>query len=276
MEENTTTYRQRLYIIAVHPATDKFAIENSIDEAKAYVEKFPDRKAVIVSNSYRNDEMQKIAYNQVMNFKKGQLRLVDKKNNENQPEVLEVVFNMMKNGLIIIHDMQTQPVQFTNFLNWHEKQNDIIIHRNYLIFHPAEVEYINQLQGEAQKLIAKGENRVPSVNIILRLHVDDAFKFNKDSLMKFIDVFGENMGYGMFLCQYILLKKRLEYRRLLEEICKEEGEIFENYIDPYHFKKESSNFVYYNVMTMDIVGADEEFLQQCQNEIIEHLKNGTV
>jgi hypothetical protein len=275
MDKQQELIRQTSYIIAVNQASDAFAIENSIDEAEAYVEKFPLRKAVIVSDIYRNKRFDKIAYNQVQTFKKGTIRIVDKKNNENKNEVLQSVCTNLKNGLVIIHNQPVTGDILKEILYKENKGQDVIIHRNQIVLHPIEVQYINE---QINLINTNGHEKahIPLKAIYLRLHCIDAFQFNKGKLMELIESFGQEMGYLLFLCQFILFRKRDEYRKLLDHECKENGEQFETFIDPYYFKKESSNFVYLNILKQEIVGADIDFLQQCQAEIVEILQTEQV
>lgn len=263
--------RQTNYIIVVHQTDDRQAFENTIDESTAYVEKFPERKAVIFSSKYRNDDLKKIPYNQVQTFKRGELRMVDQRD-KTEPEAAQIITEFLRNGLAVFDHVQVAPETIYNVLNRPERGIDLIIHRNSIDLYDFELEFINQqIQFANQSVKENRPYRLP-VAVYFRIHFSDKFKFNRDELVAYMNKYGQETGYLFFLCNYILLKSRIEYRKLLEKECLEQGEKFETYIDPFHFRRESSNFIYFDLISQKIVGASEPFIEKCGNEIIEHLK----
>lgn len=266
--------RQTNYIVAVHDKLDRFAVENSIEEGELYVKQFPDRKAVIVSDTYRNDAMKKIGYKHVQSFRRGEFRLVDKKDNSDYDDVLNQVCKFINNGLLIIHDIMPGDSVFQclfDVLKTNRAQ-DIIIHRNELALTQLEIEFVNSQVKQANQSVDSKKTHRPVRNVYFRIHALDEFKFNKEFLIGWMKEYGQELGFLLFLCQFILLKKANEYRKILEQECEKYGEKFENFIDPFYLRKESSNFVYLNLVTKDIVGADTDFLKECSNEIVSYFK----
>jgi hypothetical protein len=270
--ENIELNRQLNYIIAVHNQTDRFALENSVEEAELYLEKYKMRKAVIFSDTYRNDNLMKIAYNQVQTFRKGELRIVDKKDNDNFNEVIKTMGIFLKNGLVIIHNYQPDGGTINELLRRTDKAQDIIIHRNKITLYAEEIDYINSEIERANQSVASKTAYVPRKNIFFRIHSLDSFKFTRDYLLNLANTFGQEIGFGIFLSQFILLRKSNEFRKELENQCEQKDEKFEDFIDPYWFAKLSSNYVYFNPVTMHIAGASAEFIEKVKNEIVSYFK----
>jgi hypothetical protein len=270
--ENNELNRQMNYIIAVHNATDKYAFINSVEEAELYIERYPSRKVVIFSETYRNDQLRKIAYNQVQTFKKGEIRIADKKDNDNFNEVVETMNVFLKNGLLIVHGFNLNGQTIGQVLNRSDKAQDFIVHRNEIKLYPEEITYINNQIVKANELLAQKQPYRPIKNVFLRIHRLDSFKFNKEYLISLAEKFGQEIGFGIFLSQFILLRNSNNFRKDLETECERAGEKFEDYIDPYWFAKLSSNYVYFNLVTQQISGASPEFLEQVKSEIIEYFK----
>lgn len=263
--------RQTTYIISVHSNTDAFAIERSVEEAENYLEQYPDRKAIIVSGKYRNDNIPKEKHTQIMHFRnKGKLKLIDK-NGTNDQEVLEAILYNFKNGLLIIHKMQFDEKFLDNLINYHNKNIDVIIHRKSLQFSQAETNYFNKQVRVANKFVKENANYKMPRRIIVRLHNDFEFSCNKENMINYMTAFGEKIGYTLFLCQFILLKKRFGYRRELEEICKQHNEKYQDYIDPSVFNKETANFIYIDLQSLEILGnADEKLKKESEQELIKY------
>ena len=262
--------RQTNFIIVVQSPGDIFAIENSVEEAQAYLDKYTDRKAVVVSTRYINNNIRQIAYNQVQTFKKGEMRLV--KENASDPETSKTVLDFTKNGLVILHDVPLYSETLQKYLDSENRGLDLILHQTSIDIPKVVLDYINAEVDNINKNYLENKPYKLRKNIFLRLHADEKFVFNKETLIAFMQKFGQETGYLLFLCQFILLRKKIEYRRAIENECAKEQEKFEDFIDPYYFKRDSSNFIYLNVFTKQIRGADQDFLIMCQEEIAKHLK----
>jgi hypothetical protein len=250
-------------------------VENSIDEAELYLTNFPDRKAVIVSESYRNDKLSKIAYNQVQTFKKGQIRIVDKKDNNDMNNVIDTISAFLKNGIVVIQDCKINSNTLKGMLlRKNSNSQDIIIHRNVFKLDQSEVDFVNSQIEKANKCIDEGKHYLPEKNVYFRIHASQDFKFNRDYIISLINEFGEELGATIFLSQFILLKKKNEYRKMLELECEKSEEKFEDFVDPYWFNRESSAFVYINLITKDIVGATPQFIEQCKLDLQKAFEDG--
>jgi hypothetical protein len=271
--ENRNINNQTKYIIAVHNKFDKYAIQTSIEEANNYLERFPERKAIIVSGIYRNDDIAKEKYTQSMAARnKGKLKLMTFEGTPHE-DVLSTILLGFKNGLIIIHEMQFNETFLEKLINYHEKNIDVIIHRNKMLFSMAEVAYFNQQSRIIQQFVDRGENYIMPRRIIVRMHNDNDFAINKEGLIRYMQEFGEKIGYKLFLCQFILLKKRHGLRRELERVCAVENEKFEDFIDPYFFEKETANYVYFEMASMDIIAnADIDLIKESEKDLIRILQ----
>jgi hypothetical protein len=268
MENN----RQTTYLIVVKNKADKFALPVSIEEATEYVKKYKDRKAVLVTRKNDDFGLDKIHFNQVQSFGKGKFRVVDKRDNYNHDEIMERILFGLKNGLIIVDDMEYSEPIMQSMLTNVAKNQDIIVHRNKLMLAESEVNYLNNQIRELNSHVEQGLGYTPEKRIMVRLHFDIDFKVNKETFHFYVVNFGKERGWVFFLCQYILFKKRLEYRQALDKICKEKGEKFEDYIDTYHFNKDTSNYIYIDLLTFKIHGnINRESIKIYQQELVEFL-----
>ena len=265
--EKIDNQRQTNYIIAINDKYDKFAVENSIDEAKKYVQMFPDRKAVVIGETYRNDELKKIAFNQVQAFKRGEVRLVDLNKSENLDAAINIASGFLKNGLIVMVDSKISGETIENLFKRINRNQDIIIHRNSIAWHKSELDYIDNEIEKCNESTQKGIDYKPQRNVFFRIHGMANFEFNKEYFIKLINTYGQEIGGLIFICKYILFKKSLEFRKYLESECKKYNQTFDDFIDPYYFTKDSSNFVYLNLITKRIIGADDDLMLECQEEI---------
>jgi hypothetical protein len=268
---NASLSRQTSYVIAVHDQSDKFAFENSIEELEIYIKKFPDRKAIIISETYKNDNYPKIAYNQVQTFKKGTIRVVDKIDCDIN-EAIKFASDFLKNGIILLFDVNINEATLDHLLS--KKNQDVIIHRREIAMHQeSELQFLNLLQKDAKKYSELGETFIPDKNIYFRLHNQNDFKLNLEYLQNLIVNYDKPYAEKIFLAKYILNKLKIELARDLNSHCLEIGENPEFYIDPYWFRKSISNYIYINLLTNKIVNIPEEFSQTCQKEIVEYFKN---
>ena len=272
-------YKQTKYIIAIHGKEDEFAIENSIDEAKLYIEKFSDRKAVLISVT-KDTDLEKINSTQVQTFKKGTIRQVNTTGIDDAEKILNQVYFGLKNGMMIVHDMPVSDQFSTKVLNHAEKGIDITIHRNDLRLTVPEINFIKNELDRASIMAARGENYSPAKRIILRMHLNHNFRLDPETLTKYVSGFrnifgnkyGEELGGLIFLSQFIIHRMRIEYKRMCDVETRKNNEDPKYFIDPYHFKRDMATYIYIDLMNLQIIGNHPEFVEDCQKRIYNHFE----
>lgn len=274
-------YKQTKYVIAIHPNGDKNAVENSIDEAKLYVQKFEKRKAVFVSRSV-NTDLEKIVYNQIQSFRKGTIRQVDISPESNPVDLLEGVYFGLKHGMLIIHDLPVSDVFLNKLLNHVEKDMDAIIHRNQLMLMPSEINFIKNQLKKSTQAEKNGEKYIPDKRIIIRIHIDSGFKLDPEIMANYIipfikafgEQFGQQLGYMLFFAQFVIQRMRIEYKNLCDIECRKNNEDPKYFLDPYHFSHDLATYCYIDILNLQLIDAnpDPAFIENCQQMIQNHFE----
>jgi CRISPR/Cas system-associated endonuclease/helicase Cas3 len=260
------------YIIAVNFG-NKNALDTSMSECEEYLKKNSDRKAIlltgapILNDSYKN--LREINYKSVQTFKKGECRNVNFAGAENHSEALAKASFMLKNGLIILNDLELKADDLSLLLNNHQKNQDVIIHRQSLDLYEPELQYIRQELTE----IAKNKAYRPLKRVTIRMHIDDNFNPTLETLNAYAAKFGE-LGKNLFLLQHVNHIKRVHLKRQIVEYCRSQNEDFNFFVDPYYYAKYTNNFIYFDVFSMrprgqmdkEIIGKSISHLQKIMNE----------
>ena len=169
--------RQTKYIIDIG-GSSVVPLAISVEEAKLYLNKYPLRKAVVLSDFYRNDDIKTIKHNANQNTKQGSIHLI-KLGEENLYERLNLSLMGLKSAFFIVG----KGVELTNesskmFLKHNpNKAIDFVIHRSSLEFFQSELEFIGNEIQSANLAIAKGRTYRPQRVILLRIHNNPKFTF---------------------------------------------------------------------------------------------------
>ncbi len=259
--------RQTNYVIVISPENEKDAISKSVKIAEEYIKKTSQPKVVILSDNYKNKNLKRIAFSQVQTFKKGTIRVVDKNNESRNYEILKKMSSLLKNSMIVIDEN----IVFDNecaklLLSKNNRAQDYIIHRNTIELLNSEIDHITK---EYENMAKHEGNEVykPSKNIILRLHDYPQFPIDKETLIALNEVFGRTHASRILLSYFVARKKTIKFAKVLNEICKDDGESFVDYINPHEFKRQARNYTYYNLITGQILEPDTNFLRQCGEEL---------
>lgn len=255
--------RQTNYIIVVSPENERDAFEKTILVAYEYIKKDGEPKVVVLSQNYKNTELKKILHTQVQTFKKGTIRIVDRSNEIDDLKVIERISALLKNGMIVIDDKFLYSDEMAEkLLNINGRAQDHVIHRNEIQLLNFEIDYIRSVFQKIENHNGDG-NYIPEKNIILRLHYFSEFQFTKEKLQLLTDNFGRVHGFNIMLAYFISRKRTVLFRQELIKICDEKNESPANFINPKEFKRQTKNYVYYNIISGEIMSVEIAFINEC-------------
>lgn len=259
--------KQGNYIIVVSPKGGG-AFDIHMQIAKELIDKNTNPKVVVISNTYKNESIQKIPYSQVQTFKAGTIRLIDRSSEEDNFKVVEKISSLLKNGTIIIDS----GFGYTNeiaakLLSTKGKGQDYVIHREAFKLLDAEIDYLGAEFTKIENHNGDGAY-VPEKNIILCLHNYPGFPLNEETLTILKRYYGEIHAFNIILSYYISQRRTVLFRQQLVDACKAENESPKDFINPNEYRRQTRNYVYYNLVSGTIMD-NKEFVEQCRLELMQ-------
>ncbi len=254
--------RQAKYIIVIGgEAGAGVALAKSIEESKLVLEKYIQQKAVIFTRDHTNEltsNLKTIAPTMVQTFNPNQVRLISANIDTDNDYVIKMASKGLKNGLFIIDKDLLSAKSSKELLEVEGKGQDYIIHRSKLGFLKPELEYIRTQLQKANLALEKNEGYIPPKRIILRIHADSSFGFGKEQMLQLFDTVGQEHGFNLYLANYIAYRRARNVKTYCRNVCANNGELFEDYINPEEYKNQIDQFAYYDWFMKKILVHEEE------------------